>query len=88
MAITYAQAKKKALDVDPSYDVCYDYGDAWFFAPKVGGDGNSVVIMKSTGEEKPMFLYAIGGTGTAKPKKLNFATGRPSSAAKKPAKKK
>ena len=83
MAITYEEAKKKALEGDPTYDVCYDYGDTWFFVPKEGGDGNSVVIMKSTGEEIPMFLYAIGSTGTAKPKKLNFATGRPSSAAKK-----
>ena len=78
MAVSYADAKKKALAHDPKTAVCLDYGDAWFFAPKVGGIGDGMVVMKSNGDVKPMFRYAAAGTGSDKPKKLNFATGQAS----------
>lgn len=76
MAVNYADAKKKALARDPKTAVCLDYGDAWFFAPKAGGIGDGMVVMKNNGEVKPMFMYAAMGTGSDKPKKLNFATGQ------------
>ena len=48
------------------------------------------MVMKNNGEVKPMFMYAAMGTGSDKPKKLNFATGQASTrtAAKKAAPKK
>ena len=81
MAVNYADAKKKALARDPK---------TWFFAPKAGGIGDGMVVMKNNGEVKPMFMYAAMGTGSDKPKKLNFATGQASTrtAAKKAAPKK
>ena len=90
MAVNYADAKKKALARDPKTAVCLDYGDAWFFAPKAGGIGDGMVVMKNNGEVKPMFMYAAMGTGSDKPKKLNFAIGQASTrtAAKKAAPKK
>ena len=56
MAVNYADAKKKALARDPKTAVCLDYGDAWFFAPKAGGIGDGMVVMKNNGEVKPMFM--------------------------------
>lgn len=73
--ITYEEAKKKALKVNPNLATAEEYSDAYVFHendPKQEKMGTDVVILKKDGRAISMSDYAATSVAEDKPKKIKF----------------
>ena len=74
MAITFAEAKAKAMELNPKVSKAKDYGDAYvFMAPTKGvpdGGDSAFVIMKDSGKCVNLSAYMMERESTATPKTI------------------
>lgn len=72
MAITFEQAKKRALSISDKFNICYEYKDAYHFFDTNDSDvigALEIVILKESGKEIGFTSFLLDYHPERNPKK-------------------
>lgn len=78
MAITFEQAKEKALKYDKKYNICYEFIDGFEFHDTRVESGSAesydegIVVLKDSGKLIPVAEFILTTKNTSSPKKIRF----------------
>lgn len=72
--VTYENAKKTALKINPKFNAVFDYGTAWVFSIKNDQSKNNpnIAVMKKSGEPVPFNQYLLNRNTNASPTSIPF----------------